>query len=710
MDPKTATRRTLVVKMGILALFAIVALRLVQIQVIDARLYQERARRQYEAKVELPADRGSLYDRNGRILVANARCISYGADPKMVGNAKLNIAGRFAAVFDKPRSMYLEKLNQDDRHFVWLERRMPQQSAERINAGEFEGIVAMNESRRIYHYDRLAGQLLGFTDIDNKGLSGIELKLDSLLRGTNGSVTMQKDGLGRRRPSTDYPRMEPIDGLSAMLTIDAEYQAIVEEELRKGVERNQADGGLAAMMDPKTGEILAMANYPSINPAEPSGVSQAETRNRVITDAFEPGSVFKIVTSAAALDRNLVQPVQKFDAEQGVYVVRLPNGKKRNVITDTHKHGILTFEEAMEVSSNIVMAKISDIVGAEALYVTARNFGFGTETGIDLPGEISGELKKPTEWSGTTLNTMAYGYEVAVTPLQLLAAYAAVANRGVLMKPFVIRQIMNPAGEVVQEFQPQVVRRVVNKSTSETLVRFFRGVVERGTGTMAAVKGLAVAGKTGTSRKFVDGRYVPGSYTASFVGFFPAENPAVVCLVMLDNPPAERGVYTGGLVSAPIFKAIAEKIAATSNKFAERPAQIASAVPRVAVPDLSTMPIDDAKAALEARGLDAQFKGNGNVVMRQTPEPGTRAVRGTRVTLNTAPVAVPAKGFTTIPDVRGLPVRRAVTRLALQRLDAAITGSGMVMAQSPLPGEQTRAGTRVTLRCAPRAQSSPALQ
>jgi cell division protein FtsI (penicillin-binding protein 3) len=705
---KTDTR-TLIVKIGFLGLFAVVALRLVQIQVIQAPQYQEQSRRQSEVKVELPAERGSIYDRNGRLLVANARCVSFGADPKMVGGGKNGIAKRFATVFDKPVSAYLEKLNQDDKHFVWLERRMPQQVADRINVGEFEGLVAMSESRRMYHYDRVAGQLLGFTDIDNNGLSGVELEFDSLLRGTNGYLTMQRDALGRRRPSMDYPRVEPVNGSSVVLTIDVVYQAIVEEELRKGVEQNRADAGLAAMMDPRTGEILAMANYPSINPADPSAAPQDALRNRVITDAFEPGSVFKIVTAAAALDNNLVQPDQKFYAEQGVYTVRLPNGKKRNVITDTHKYGILTFQEAIEFSSNIVMAKISDIVGAEGLYTMARNFGFGTETGIDLPGEISGELKKPTEWSGTTLNTMAYGYEVAVTPLQLLAAYAAVANEGVLMRPYVIRRVTDPSGRDAEEFGPQVVRRVVSRHTAETLVRFFRMVVEHGTGAMAAVKGLAVAGKTGTSRKFSNGHYVPGSYTASFVGFFPADDPAVVCLVMLDNPPAERGYYTGGLVSAPIFRAIAEKLAATSSRFVQKSGVIASDSRRAAVPDVASLAVDEAKAALAARGFDVEVRGNGGIVVRQSPGAGSRSVRGSSVVITTGPLVSPGKGYTVIPDVRGLPIRRAVTRLALQRLDAAITGSGTVTAQSPMPGERAQPGSRVTIRCTPRSASALAL-
>ena len=487
--------RTLIVKVGLLLFFVVVALRLVQIQVIDAAKYREKAERQYESRVDLPALRGKIVDRNQRQLVTNMMFVSFAADPKIIGDRASELAERFAQVFDKPKSQYLEKINLETRRFVYLERRVSPQYEKRINAASFEGLVVKDEPRRLYPYDHVAGQLLGFTDVDNKGLSGIELQLDTLLRGRNGYVIMQRDAIGRRRPSVDYPRIEPINGNTAELTIDIEYQAIAEEELRKGVERNKAESGLAIMLDPATGEVLAMANYPSINPGDPASAGPAAARNRVVTDMFEPGSTFKLVTAAAALERHLVQPDQKFNAEQGEYVVRLPNGKVRNKITDTHKYNVLTFREAIEFSSNIVMAKVSDIVGAEALYTTARNFGFGTECGIELPGEIRGELKKPTQWSGTTLNAMAYGYEVGVTPLQIATAYAAVANGGVLMKPFIVRQIVSPEGEVLHVTRPEVVRRVVSQATAHTLTQFLRGVVERGTGTLAAMKGIPLAGK-----------------------------------------------------------------------------------------------------------------------------------------------------------------------------------------------------------------------
>jgi cell division protein FtsI (penicillin-binding protein 3) len=700
-DPRRkANTRMLTAKIVFLLMFAGVAVRLVQIQIIDARKYQADARRIHEATEVLLAQRGVISDRNGHPLVTNSRHITFGADPTMM-TEKNTVATLFARVFDKPRAQYLGKLGQSDTRFVYLERRVLPSYARRINAGEYEGLRMFDEPRRLYHYDRVAAQIVGFTDVDNKGLSGIELRLDSLLRGINGSVVMQRDMYRGRRPSVDIPRQDPVNGCSVTLTIDVEFQAIVEEELRKGVEHSKARGGLGIVLDPSSGEVLAMASYPSIDPADPSTINPGDSRIRAITDMFEPGSTFKIVTASAALESGAVKPDQRFNAEQGSYRVYLPNGKYRNTITDTHKHSSLSLQEAVEYSSNIVMAKVSDLVGAERLYTTARAFGFGTETGIDLPGEVGGELKRPTQWSGTTLNAMAYGYEVGATPIQIACAYAAIANGGTLMKPYVVSKIEDARGNPVYEGKPEVVRtNVVSAATASTITRFLRGVVERGTGMTAAVRGVDVAGKTGTARKYENGKYIEGSYIASFVGFFPVDNPAVVCLVMIDEP-VDHG-YTGSLASAPIFRAIAEKLYATSGRF--RRATLVAA--GVSVPDVRSLRVDAARSVLAANGLEAQCDGDGNTVLRQSPAAGARAKKGETITLTTTNPVVPAKGFVLVPDVRGMAIRRAVNRLSLERLDVAISGTGVVVGQSPAAGNQVSTGTRVALRCEAKPSST----
>jgi len=691
--------------------FVAIAGRLVKIQIIDGPKFQALARKQYEQKFILPPVRGNMYDRNGNVLVSNTMFVSFAADPKIIGENVERVAERFSKIFGRPAAAYASKLRDVDpgRRFVWLERRVRPDVARRLEYQKLEGVVVVNEPKRLYHYDDLAGALIGFADIDNNGISGVELSCNDELSGTSGSITMQRDGLGRTRPSADYPYVEPVDGHHVSLTIDLSYQAIVEEELKNGVISNSADAGLAVMMNPKTGEILALATYPGVNPNEFTRYDARSARNRVVTDMFEPGSVFKVVTASAAYEHELILPARKFNAENGVYKIPLRGGKFRT-ISDSHKHEFLTFQEAIEQSSNIVMAKASDIIGPENLYRQARDYGFGIPTGIDLPGEVRGRLKKPHQWSGTTLQTMSYGYEVAVTPLQITAAYAAVANGGILMKPFVIARIQDSQGNVVDEQSPQRIRRVVSEKTAASLIEAFEGVVERGTGTEVKVNGVRIAGKTGTARRIVDGKYETGYYTASFVGFFPVEDPQVVCLVMMDNPRTYG--YYGGSTSGPIFHAIAERVAHTSWKFSRRPA----APPRreeretITVPDVRNIRKVIAEKILEGRGLKGQLFGTGDVVVRQSPAPGARVEQGdvVKLSLNSLPVTDP-KGMIVVPDVRTMTIRRAINRLVIDDFDIDVEGSGIVVRQYPLPGRKTLAGSKVRLVCEPPSVSTAVL-
>jgi cell division protein FtsI (penicillin-binding protein 3) len=576
--------------------------------------------------------------------------------------------------------------------------------ARRIESAKLDGIVMMNEPKRLYHYDELAGALLGFTNVDNKGISGIELQYDNDMKGVNGSVVMQRDGLGRIRPSADYPRSEPVNGNDLCLTIDVTYQAIVDEELKHGVEANKADGGCAIMLNPKTGEVLALSMYPCMNPNEAGTADVAAARNRIVSDVFEPGSIFKVVTATAAYENNLVTPEMRFNAEHGKMKIAL-NGNKFRYITDTHEYDNLSFQEAIENSSNIVLAKVGKIIGGEKLYRQARDYGFGIMTGIDLPGEVRGVLKKPSDhdWSGTTLQTMSYGYEIGATPLQLACAYGAVANRGVLMKPFVVAKIKDERGSTVAEQRPQAIRRVTSQRTLEELISAFEGVVERGTGREARINGVRIAGKTGTSRKYLNGRYVQNSYTASFVGFYPVEDPQIVCLVMMDNPKT-RGYY-GGITSGPVFRSIAERVIATSDKFsrtvlAHEPATNGT----ISVPDVRMLQPLLAKKMLANYGLNCQTFGTGTLVVKQTPEPGKKIEQGEAISLilNGEPV-VSADGMIVVPDVHGMSIRRAMNRLVSDDFEIKVQGSGVVTQQIPGAGTRVRTGSNIVLLCSPRS-------
>jgi cell division protein FtsI (penicillin-binding protein 3) len=711
---KQSKGRLIVLKLGFALFFVVIVGRLVQVQILDSAKYQTIARKQYEQSLVLPAVRGNIYDRNGNVLVSNSTLLSFAADPKIISENADEVAEKFSSVFGKPCSYYLTKLRTTSasgspKRFVWLERRVRPEIAKRLESFKLYGIVLMNEPKRLYHYDDVAGTLVGFTDTDNKGISGLELQFDEYLIGKNGSVVMQRDGLGRSRPSVDYPRVEPHDGYNLSLTIDLAYQSIVEEELKKGVAANKADAGLAVLLNPKTGEVLALANVPGLNPNELSSYDVGAARNRVVTDVFEPGSVFKVVTASAAYEHHIVSPEKRFYAEHGTYRVALPGGKIRP-IKDSHEYDWISFQEAIEFSSNIVMAKVGPSIGPERFYRQARNFGFGIPTGIELPGEVRGRLKKPFEWSGTTLQTLAFGYEVAVTPLQIACAYAAVANKGVLMKPFIVSRVQSNDGEVILERRPQIIRKVISTETVGLLTQAFEGVIERGTAIDVRIQGVRVAGKTGTSRQVINGKYGDGNYTASFVGFFPADDPQVVGLVMLDKPRA-RGYY-GGVTSGPVFRAIAERIINTTGRFTKTPQPGEHAQPKngISVPDVRTLQVNIASKILEGQGLKGQVIGTGDIVVRQVPEPGKRLEDGDAVQLLLNGTEADEKsGTVAVPNLHGMSLRRAINRLVAGDFDVNVRGSGVVVEQVPAAGRKVQAGTTVHLVCEPRTLVSAVL-
>lgn len=705
--------RLLLVKIVFLGAFVAASVRLVQIQLIESGRYQEIAKKQYEAKVPLVAERGSIFDRNGNVLAANSQFVSFAADPKIAGEDAKYIAKEFSKVTGKSERDYISKLNSTKR-FVWMERHLRPDLAERIPLKTMGGIVKMIEAVRIYHYDEIAGQVLGATNIDNVGISGIEQQFDPVLHGVDGYVIMQKDGLGRKRPSVDYPREEAVNGHSIELTIDLQYQSIADEELKKGIARTQAEAGLVVMIRPQTGEILAMANFPQVNLN--NVMSSDLLKNRIISDMFEPGSVFKIVTASAALQNNVVTLEKKFYGENGKYSIEYP-GKKIRVINDSHPMRDVTFLEAMAYSSNIVMAKVSDLIGPEKLYTQARDFGFGMATGIELPSESNGQLKKTSEWSGASLNSIAYGYEVGVTPLQIVSAYSAIANGGILMRPYIVQREKDENGQELVTGKPQMIRRVISKEVNDQLKQMLESVVEFGSGTAVKMTGLRIAGKTGTSRKHVNGKYEVGSYNASFVGFFPVEKPEIVCLVMIEKPKA--GGYFGAAASAPIFKAIVDRIINNNGLIAKTMIAEQQVLPHsasqrsestVTVPDVAGTSIEHADMILKQSGLASKVIGSGEDVLRQYPPAGKKVERGTIVQLmmNETEHTI-TSGPLTVPDVRGMSIRRAVNKLASEQLGVSIVGAGIVTNQFPSPGTAMKQNAKVTILCEPKAITSAQL-
>lgn len=672
----------------------VIAGRLVKLQVIDRASYAEQARRQYESKVALQADRGPLYDRNGNLLASTSPSLSFAVDPRHVENPR-RLAKAFAAAFSEPYDVWYRKVTAKNTSFVWLRRKVSGPAMTALKDLDDNGLIKLKEPLRHFEYASLAAQTLGCTDIDNNGLNGVEFFYNQQLRGTDGFIVMQRDARGRRRPDVDLPQSKPEHGDGLVLTLDMNLQGIVEDELRKGAERAGATSATVVAVDPRTGEILALAGYPSFDPNDMRAADRAAIRIRAITDTYEPGSTIKVVTAAAALEEEVVSPTSPIDGAGGLFSLA------GHTIRDEHPAASMTFAEAMERSSNIAFARVASRVPAPRFYKYVRDFGFGIVSGVDLPGEARGEVKKPDEFREGTQEFMAFGYGLAVTPLQLVCAYAAVANDGVMMKPHLLKRRIGRDGETIEEIEPQEIRRVISPQTAAALREMLVGVVERGTGTEARVEGLRIAGKTGTSRQLADGEYSRSKYNASFVGFFPADDPKITLLVLLDSP---TNGYYGGQVAAPIFREIARRIAGLAgggNEPEPQQASAAEAAPvqhasmgSLHVPDLRGLDHAAARRIAEKYACRVMVRGEGRFVAGQSPAPGS-VIRSQGV------VTLALGGRSDrMPDVRSMSLRRALNVLSAYGLRPTVSGGGIVRAQSPAPGTPLVSGRRnVALAC-----------
>ncbi len=537
-----------------LVFFIALISRTFQLQILYGKTLRAQADRQHTRILRHQPERGLILDRNGEKLAASVMVDSVCANPLKINNPR-EVSSRLSSVLNTDRRPILKKLSKSS-SFCWLTRRVSPACADDVTALNIDGVYLTKELKRFYPNSELAGQLLGFTGIDSTGLEGLELKYDSYLRGKPEKCLWGKDAKGKRiflQGSSDAEKRD--DNYSLILTIDGRIQYLIESQLRNAVRETGAKGGIAVVMDPKKGEILAMANVPGFNPNTFFRYSPTVWRNKVVTDCFDPGSTFKPFLAAGALEEGTVKEGDRFYCEDGAYRV----GDK--TIRDIKKHKELSLQEIIKYSSNIGAVKVVEVLGREKFYQYIRKFGFGSKTGIGLPGESSGILRAPQNWTKVDTATIAFGQGVSVTAIQLITALSAIANDGVLMKPCVVRGLIDHKGRVVKEFTPTVVRRVISPSTAGKLVSILTSVVEEegGTGSNARIANVGVAGKSGTSQKFdfAEGRYSHDKVRASFMGFFPAGDPHFAILVVLDEPEKHRW---GGVAAAPVFKNIAEQI------------------------------------------------------------------------------------------------------------------------------------------------------
>ena len=644
--------RSRVTVLSCFLIFAWVGLtaRLFQIMVIDSAAYREQGFRQSQKNETLLAVRGNIYDRHNRPLTRNIIHYSLGAHPSKIKN-KQSFSELIAEATGKKAEYYIGKLESKS-DFVYLDRNLRRDKVESILGTRIAGLVIERKSRRSYPHSNVAAQIVGFTDVDDEGLVGIEKEFNTLLSGTPGWVVKQVNGEGRSQIKTSFPMMPPVDGANIQLTIDLEYQSILQEELARRVNESNAKGAMGVLMDPQTGAILAMASLPDYDPNRPGASPTENQKNKAITDQFEPGSTYKIVAATAAVATQTVSLFDEFYCEDGQFTVA---GK---TITDHEKFGLLTFPQIIAHSSNVGTIKIAQELGRNPLYQYSRDFGFGTLTGIRFPGETQGTLRQTKDWSEISLAEVSIGYEVGVTALQMVSAYAAIANGGFLLKPRLVEQILGQNGNVVYAEKPEVIRKVADPEIMATVKDMLVEVVKTGTGSKARIQGWSVAGKTGTAHKFMDGSY-SDKYISNFAGFFPAENPQVVGIIILDEP--KYGLHWGGYGAAPVFRRVAQRIINMDDSIQyHKP---------------------------KTKRFNTMIADNQNVAV-PTSIPALNTV---------SPYPAYQDGYTIVPDVRGMSIRKAKQILIAANLRADFTGSGHVVWQSPKPGTKKLPGSICTM-------------
>jgi cell division protein FtsI (penicillin-binding protein 3) len=612
--------------------FLAVALRAFQLQILDGEKLRQLGEKQHLKEMIVLPKRGTIFDRAGEPLALSLEGQSVYARPRRIKEPKAIVPGLAEALALNPAEV-AQKLA-SEKSFIWLKRQVSPKEAERVERLNIDGIGIYVEPNRYYPQGQLAAQLIGFVGRDAQGLEGVEMRYDEYLRGESGSSVVERDALGRRVLVQGVETLQIPPGSDVQLTLDTSIQHLAERELETTATKYRAKAGIAVVADPFTGEILALANYPFFNPNNFTQQSSNQWRNRAVTDSFEPGSTFKTILAASALEEGVVGKEDLFFCENGKYAFA---GK---IIHDTHEHGWLPFAKIIQYSSNIGVTKVAEKLGKERYAKYIEKFGFGQPTGIDLPGEASGAVRRSEKWAAIDLATHAYGQGIAVTPIQLVTAYGAVANGGFLMRPFIVKRAVDADGHVLWENQPHVVRRVIAEQTARTLTSILKGVVdEGGTGVLASVEGFEVAGKTGTAQKPEHGVYTK-KRVASFVGFVPADQPRLVMAVIVDEP--ESSVY-GGTVAAPAFRNIA---AATLQRLA-------------VLPDKAS-PQPSAPALQEA-------------AVSKTPQKSERA-------------AARPDDDSSAPDFIGLSLREAVEKARAMKIKVEMRGNGYVVKQSPLPG------------------------
>jgi cell division protein FtsI (penicillin-binding protein 3) len=623
--------------------FIFIVGRMFQLQVLKKEQLYKLAAQQHHVQIPLVPKRGTIYDNKGNELAVSIEVDSVYADSRKIIDVE-RTAKELSSVLQIDEEELRERLK-NRKTFEWVQRKISPKEVAELKTLSLPGVYFLKENRRFYPNMELAAHIIGFVGLDSKGLEGIEFQYDALLNGKGDVWTLERDARGCEIVMDGVPVEREDYHRNVFLTIDKHIQHVAETELSHSVQKWGAKGGMVIAMDPLTGKILAVASYPSFNPNQFIQYRPKSWRNRAISDTFEPGSLFKAFLAAAALEEKVVRPLDSFFCENGSYTVY------DRTIHDHSRHGWLTFQQIIKFSSNIGASKVGEKMGRERFYRYITSFGFGEKTRIGLPGEGKGIVHHPRYWPPVALDTISFGQGISVTGIQLTVALSAIANGGSLMRPYVVERITDEKGEVVQSFQPEVVRRVISEETAKKVIALLKATTEKGgTGEEAVPAGYEVAGKTGTAQKIdtLLGGYSKDRYTSGFMGFAPADEPKLVLLVVIDEP---QGSTYGGVVAAPVFKAIMEKMLPYLNILAKgtlivknesdstfkretfgnesliQEIKVGKGVGVVVMPDLTGLSMRNALSRIEGKGLIIKVSGNGKVV-EQTPRPGTMIEKG----------------------------------------------------------------------------------
>jgi cell division protein FtsI (penicillin-binding protein 3) len=656
---RTQSVKIVLIMLGITLWCLSILVRLAFLQIVRHEEYAQKARIKQQITRSVSAPRGNIYDGSMVVLATSVKVSTVVAEPKNIEN-KRETARNLAAILKiDPENLFNRMSDPKWKSYLVVKRRIDPADEARIEALDIEGVYFLDESMRVYPNRDRASHTMGFVNMNNDGGAGVELQYDKDLKGEDGLFSFDVDARQQSfRVNVEKP---PVQGNSLVLSIDNMIQYITDRELEAAVKNADAKAGTAIVMESDTGRILALSNYPRFNCNNYNEVDPKHWKNMAVTDMFEPGSTFKVVVAAAALDAGLTRPEEMIDCQMGSITLG------RHPFRDHKAYGLLTFKEILEHSSNVGAIKLGLRLGQQRLYEALQTFGFGSETGVDLPGEIVGLVRDWKNWSGLSIGAISFGQEVGVTSMQILTAINSIANGGYRVRPSVVDRIIDESRNIIRENQPERIQ-IISPRTAEAVTEAFEGVVLRGTGRHAALEGYRAAGKTGTAQKSVNGRYQKGSYLSSFIGFAPLPNPRVTILVQIDEP---RDGYYGGDICAPYFKNIAQEVLLqlrvppdtnlTPPKF--NPA-IANAVSEDFLPD--SVPVQPlAESDTDSSGEDQQ---------------------------EIIDIPIDSK-WVVLPDFRGRSKRSVLNQCVDLGIHLQSEGSGTAILQSPLPGTKIPVGS-----------------